>query len=220
MHGKLAQKCISLKHPIVWPALQLQGSSRERRGRRREEEEGGRQGRRILLAGEGGRQDGCADRGEILMPRFKESRRGSEGTPDGGGCVGGQGSVPLGVERKGDTRQLQPAVPGRPDPPAGSAVPSGPGCSVSSAMLLSSPCCTSPGATGCASSPASEQNTQGANRHGGAGPVLLSRVFQGCHLCIEHPKCTQTRSGLAMNFTRNADTHLETPRTLLVDALT
>lgn len=35
MHGKLAQKCISLKHPIVWPALQLQGSSREGRGRRR-----------------------------------------------------------------------------------------------------------------------------------------------------------------------------------------
>lgn len=29
MHGKLAQKCISLKHPIVSPGLQLQGSSRE-----------------------------------------------------------------------------------------------------------------------------------------------------------------------------------------------
>ena len=29
MHGKLAQKCISLKHPIVAPGLQLQGSSRE-----------------------------------------------------------------------------------------------------------------------------------------------------------------------------------------------
>lgn len=32
MHGKLAQKCISLKHPIVSPGLQLQGSSRERGG--------------------------------------------------------------------------------------------------------------------------------------------------------------------------------------------
>lgn len=65
MHGKLAQKCISLKHPIVWPALQLQGSSRERRGRRREGERG-RQGRRILMAG--GRQEDCANEGEILMP--------------------------------------------------------------------------------------------------------------------------------------------------------
>lgn len=72
MHGKLAQKCISLKHPIVWPALQLQGSSRERRGRRREGE-GGRQGRRILMAGGGGRQDDYANEGEILMPRFKQS---------------------------------------------------------------------------------------------------------------------------------------------------
>lgn len=66
MHGKLAQKCISLKHPIVWPALQLQGSSRERRGRRR--------GRRREAGKEdidgwrrGGRQDDCANEGEILI---------------------------------------------------------------------------------------------------------------------------------------------------------
>lgn len=112
MHGKLAQKCISLKHPIVWPALQLQGSSRERRGRRREGGGGGRQGRRILMAGEGGKQDDCTSKGEILMLQLRHKRvRISQWRSH----LGGQGRVPMGLERKGDMRQQQLAVLGHPD---------------------------------------------------------------------------------------------------------
>lgn len=71
MHGKLAQKCISLKHPIVWPALQLQGSSRERRGRRRgRRREAGKEDIDGWGEGKGGAEQ---DEGEILMAPFKRS---------------------------------------------------------------------------------------------------------------------------------------------------
>lgn len=76
MHGKLAQKCISLKHPIVSLGLQLQGSSREPgRGR---------------LWGDPGGQGEEVGKGATRLPasalRIPQSQRGTAG--EGLGALG------------------------------------------------------------------------------------------------------------------------------------
>lgn len=55
MHGKLAQKCISLKHPIVSPGLQLQGSSKE-------------PGRGRLWGDPGGQGEAAGEEGPSRLP--------------------------------------------------------------------------------------------------------------------------------------------------------
>lgn len=65
------------------------------------------------MAGERGKQDDCTNKGEILMLQLRHKRvRASQWR----GHVGGQGRVPMRLERKGDMGQKQPVVSGLPDP--------------------------------------------------------------------------------------------------------